>query len=197
VTRVGVPAIEFPVEGVSNGEIRLRLRTDADNPAIVVACRDPQIARWTRVPESYDETTAAEWAAESKRQREAGEGLHLVIADAARDRLLGSIGLNLNRDDGRCDVGYWLAPDARGRGVMTGAVRLLSRWIFDNVPADRIEITIEPENGASRAVAERAGYTLEGVLRSHTVIKGVRRDMAMYSLLRAELHSPGVPDAAS
>ena len=66
--------IETPVEGISDDVIRLRLRTDADNPAIIAACRDPDIVRFTRVPESYDESTAAEWAAESKRQREAGNG---------------------------------------------------------------------------------------------------------------------------
>jgi [ribosomal protein S5]-alanine N-acetyltransferase len=180
-------AIEFPVEGISDGSIRLRLRADADNPAIVEACRDPEIVRWTRVPDSYDETTAAEWASESLRQREAGTGLHLVIADAATDRLLGSIGVHVNRGDGRSDVGYWLTPQTRGRGVMARALRLFSRWIFDNLGTERIEITVEPRNSASRAVAERAGYSFEGVLRSYTEIKGQRRDMAMYSLLRDEL----------
>jgi RimJ/RimL family protein N-acetyltransferase len=180
--------IEFPVEGISDGEIRLRLRTDADNPAIVDACRDPDIVRWTRVPDSYDEATAAEWAVESQRQREAGTGLHLVVADAASDELVGSIGVHVNQGEGRADVGYWLIPQARGGGVMTRAVRLFSHWIFETLPVERIEITIEPANAASSGVAERAGYTFEGILRSHTVIKGKRRDMAMHSLLRDELH---------
>jgi RimJ/RimL family protein N-acetyltransferase len=183
------PAIEFPVEGISDGSIRIRLRADADTPAIVAACQDPEIPRWTRVPEPYDEGAAAEWAVESKRQQQAGEGLHLLMVDAETDDLLGSIGVHdINRIDRRCDIGYWLAREARGRGVMTRAVTLLSEWAFDNLPVERIEITIEPSNAASRAVAERAGYTFEGVLRSHTVIKGRRRDMAMYSLLRGELH---------
>ena len=78
--------IETPVEGISDDVIRLRLRTDADNPAIIAACRDPDIVRFTRVPESYDESTAAEWAAESKRQREAGTGLHLVAARSVISR---------------------------------------------------------------------------------------------------------------
>ena len=181
-------AIEFPVEGISNGSIRIRLRADADTPAIVAACQDPEIPRWTRVPEPYDETTAAEWAVESSRQREAGEGLHLVIVDAETDDFLGSIGVHeIEREEGRCDLGYFLAREARGRGVMTSAVRLLGRWTFDNLPIQRVQIKIQPDNAASRAVAERAGYTFEGVLRSHTVIKGRRCDMAMYSLLRDEL----------
>jgi [ribosomal protein S5]-alanine N-acetyltransferase len=188
VTREETTPIEFPVEGISDGSIRLRLRADADTPAVVVACRDPEVPRWTRVPEPYDEGTAAEWAVESKRQQEAGEGLHMVIADAESDEFLGSIGVHdIDRAEGRCNIGYFLAPEARGRGVMTRAVQLLSRWAFESLPVERIEITIHPENAPSRAVAERAGYTFEGVLRSHTIIKGTRRDMAMYSLLRDEL----------
>jgi len=187
VNDAGGAPIEIPVEGISDDLIRLRLRTDADNPAIVAACRDPDIARFTRVPDDYDETTAAEWAVESKRQREAGTGLHLVVADIEDDALLGSIGIRLAPGEGRCDLGYWLAPQGRGRGAMTRAVRLLSRWTFENLPVERIEITIQPENSASRRVAERAGYTFEGVLRSYLDIKGSRRDAAMYSLLRGEL----------
>ena len=63
----------------------------------------------------------------------------------------------------------------------------LSAWVFDNLAADRIEIHAEPDNAASRLVAERVGFTFEGVLRSYIVNKGVRRDAASYSLLRGEL----------
>jgi RimJ/RimL family protein N-acetyltransferase len=64
---------------------------------------------------------------------------------------------------------------------------LLSGWVFESLPVDRIEIHAEPGNAASRRVAERAGFTFEGVLRSYFVNKGVRRDAASYSLLRGEL----------
>jgi RimJ/RimL family protein N-acetyltransferase len=182
-------AIEFPVEGISDGSIRIRLRADADTAAIVAACQDPEIPRWTRVPDSYGETDAHEWAAESVRQQQAGEGLHLLIVDAESDELLGSIGVQeINRTERRCGLGYWLAREARGRGVMTRAARILSQWVFENLPIDRIEIMAQSENARSRALAERAGYEFEGVLRSHVEIKGRRRDMAMYSLLRGDLH---------
>ena len=184
---MGDRPIEFPVEGLSDGSVVLRLRSDADLPAVVEACQDPEIPRWTRVPDPYGEWEAREWAGEAERQHEAGEGLHLLIVDARDDRLLGSIGVHrIDPEERRCDIGYWLAREARGRGAMTRAVRLLSAWAFDELLVERIEIVVDPGNAASRAVAERAGFTFEGVLRSYAVIKERRRDMAMYSLLRTD-----------
>jgi [ribosomal protein S5]-alanine N-acetyltransferase len=179
--------IEFPVEGLRDESVLLRLRSDADLSAMVEACQDPEIPRWTRVPDHYGRREAREWAGEAARQHEAGEGIHLVIVDAGDERLLGSIGIHrIDSEERRCDIGYWLAREARGRGAMTRAVHRLSGWIFGELPVDRIEIVADPRNAASRAVAERAGFRFEGVLRSYVVMKGCRRDMAMYSLLRTD-----------
>ena len=184
------PPIRFPIEGISDGEIRLRFRTDADIPAIVAACQDPEIPRWTRVPAPYTEGAAREWAAQARADQEGGHGLHLLVVEAASDELLGSAGLvRIDWEEARSEVGYWLAREARGRGVATGAVRMVSRWTFENLPIERLEIHAEPDNNASRKVAERAGYTFEGVLRSYFVNKGRRRDAASYSLIRGELPS--------
>jgi ribosomal-protein-alanine N-acetyltransferase len=95
--------------------------------------------------------------------------------------------VHVDQQEGRCELGYWMARDSRGCGLATRAVRLLSGWAFENLSVDRIEIHAEPENVASRRVAERAGFTFEGVLRSYLVNKGLRRDAASYSLLRGEL----------
>jgi RimJ/RimL family protein N-acetyltransferase len=180
--------IEFPVEGLSDGEIRLRLHADSDIPAIVAACRDPEIPRWTRVPAPYREVDARSWLEQESHGRARGQLLGLLVVDPGDDRLLGSAGIvHVDREEGRCELGYWMAREGRGRGLATRAVRMLSGWVFDNVPVDRIEIHAEPDNSASRRVAERAGFTFEGVLRSYFVNKGVRRDAASYSLLRGEL----------
>jgi RimJ/RimL family protein N-acetyltransferase len=187
VTRAAADPIDFPVQGLTDGSIRLRLRADSDEEAMIAALQDPEIPRWTRVPENYDERDAAEWSVERRRQQQAGEGLHLVIADAETDQFLGSIGVHdVERAEGRCSIGYYLAREARGRGVMTCAVRMLSRWVFESLPVERIEIPVIAENHRSRRAAERAGYAFEGLLRSYTVIKGRRRDMAMHSLLRGD-----------
>ncbi len=183
------PPIEFPVEGISDGEVRLRLLADSDLGSLVELVQDPDIPRWTRIPEDYGPADAGEWLTRQARGREEGTLLALMVVDPD-DRILGSCGIvEVDWTEGRAELGYWLARDARGRGVITRAIRLLSRWIFDALPIERIQLGIEPENAPSRAVAERAGFTFEGVLRSWFVNKGVRRDAAMYSLIRGELPS--------
>jgi RimJ/RimL family protein N-acetyltransferase len=172
------------------GDLVLRRKTPGDAEALVAACQDPEIPRWTRVPAPYTEATAREWAAQARVAEDGGHGLHLLVVDAASDELLGSAGLvRIDWEEARGEVGYWLAREARGRGVATGAVRMVSRWAFENLAIERLEIHTEPDNHRSRRVAERAGYKFEGVLRSYFVNKGRRRDAASYSLIRGELPS--------
>jgi RimJ/RimL family protein N-acetyltransferase len=179
--------IEFPVEGVSDGAVRLRLAADADLPAVVEACQDPEIPRWTRVPEPYGEREGRSWIEEQARKRRAGDSLELLVVDEGSGRLLGALGVvDVDWSESRCELGYWLAREARGKGAMTRAVRLLCRWLFDTLGIDRVQIGAQAANSASRRVAERAGFRFEGVLRSYIVIKGTRRDVAMYSLLRTD-----------
>jgi RimJ/RimL family protein N-acetyltransferase len=180
--------IEFPVEGITDGVIRLRLLAEADVDALVEAVQDPQVPRWTRIPSPYEEAHAQEWLVEGARRRELGEGLDAMIVDAETDALLGGVGMvRVDWQERTSELGYWLARPARGRGVMTRAVRLISEWIFENLPIDRLGILASVENAPSRAVAERAGFAFEGVLRSFVIINGERHDMAAYSRLRGEL----------
>jgi RimJ/RimL family protein N-acetyltransferase len=85
------------------------------------------------------------------------------------------------------EIGYWTAPWARGRGVMTRAVRLLATWSFAEFELRRIELIVAVENAGSNRVAEKAGFTNEGVLRQYRENKGIWRDHYMWSLLRGEL----------
>ncbi len=180
-------SIGFPIGGIDDGVVRLRRHADSDIDAVVEATRDPEVTRWTRVPDDNTSARVSEWLAGWRRKDASGRELHLLIAAADDDRLLGAIGLNRLTEDGECDIGYWLAAEARNRGAATRAVRLFCRWIFDDLPVERIVIRAEPANPASCAVAERAGFQFEGVLRSHHELKGRRRDVASYSLLRGEL----------
>lgn len=184
-------AIKFPIGGIEDGVVRIRLLSDADLPGLIAACRDPEIPRWTRVPEDYDVAAARTFAETSELGLAEGRGLSLLIAGADEDGLLGSIAIvAVEPEERRCELGYWLARDARGQGTMTRSVRLLCRWIFAELEIERIAINVEPDNVRSRAVPERCGFQFEGVLRSYFINKGRRRDAASYSLLRDEMPQP-------
>jgi RimJ/RimL family protein N-acetyltransferase len=101
---------------------------------------------------------------------------------APAGEVLGAIELHIRRR-GVGDIGYWVAPWARRRRVATRAVVLLARWALATLPLFRLQVTTDPGNLASQAVAERAGFRREGLLRSYVVIKGRPRDRIMYSRL--------------
>ncbi|MCB0864658.1 MAG: GNAT family N-acetyltransferase [Solirubrobacterales bacterium] len=180
--------VAFPIGGIDDGEVRLRLRADSDLPAIVEACQDPGIQAYTRAPDDYEMNDAEEFARRVDRETDSGRGLSLIIADIADDSLLGTIGFfDYSAEEGRLELGYWLAPWARGRGLMTRALRLFCGWIFAELDVYRIQAGIEPDNAPSLALVERAGFTREGTLRSLFPMKGRRRDVISCSLLRGEL----------
>jgi RimJ/RimL family protein N-acetyltransferase len=155
-----------------------------------MAFADPLVQRfsWAGVaPYTADDARAYFVAQEAERRR--GDSIAFALVDPADETaVLGGASLyDVDRAQRRAVVGYWLAAPARGRGVASHAVRLLAGWAFAELGIARLELTCAPENAASAAVAERCGFTREGVLRSHMVFKGARRDTVMYSLLPGEL----------
>jgi ribosomal-protein-alanine N-acetyltransferase len=182
--------IAFPVEGLDDGVVRLRLLAESDLPDIVEAVQDPEIPRWTTVPQPYGNEEARQWRRVSATGIEAGTDLATLIVSATGDDLLGAAGIHgIDPASGRCSAGYWVAAEARGRGVAARAMRLLCAYAFDELGVKRIELWIDPENKNSLGVAESVGFTREGLLRSFMPIHGRRRDMLMYSLLPDELDS--------
>lgn len=181
-----------PEPPLSDGVVTLRPWRAADVPALVAACSDPELARWLdTVPQPYTEASARAYLAYCDRGwRGRGGETPLAIADAETDEPLGSCGVHwLDIDQGLAEVGYWVAPAARGRGVATRATRLVAEWVLGRLRLERLQLRADPLNEASCRVAERAGFTREGVLRSarFSPRQGRRVDIAVYSLLRDEL----------
>lgn len=164
----------------------LRPLAEDDVPAIVAACQDPEIPRWTLVPSPYTEDDARAWIADAGRQWREGTGAHFAVADVRTGRLVGSIGLRCS-DWPVVEAGYWVSREARGLGVGTGALRLVSGWALRRLGAARVQLVADVDNAASQRVAEKAGFVREGVLRQALETKGRRSDCVMFSLLPGDL----------
>jgi RimJ/RimL family protein N-acetyltransferase len=180
-----VPAIPPFDTLASDGVVTLRAWREDDVPAIVEACRDPEVIYWTRVPDPYDESDAHEYIAQAEKTREEGSAISTAICDADSGDYLGSIDLRLARD-GRGDIGYFVAAHARRRGVATRAVKLLADYGFRKLGLGRIEIVTHPENAVSQRVAEGAGFTREAVLHGYISLRDdSRSDAVMFSRVAA------------
>ena len=104
------------------------------------------------------------------------------------DRLLGALGIsNFDWTDLTAEIGYWMAADARGRGIGTRATRMLAEWALMSLGLERLELLAHPDNEASQRLAERAGFTREGTLRRYRRRHGVREDLVMFSMLAEDL----------
>ncbi|RGC69696.1 putative ribosomal N-acetyltransferase YdaF [Micromonospora sp. MW-13] len=186
-----------PVELTEDGLLLRPWRaTDAD--AVHRACQDPDIQRWTTVPRPYlpehargfvTELSAAAWRD--------GTGAPFAVCDAGTGELLASCGLvSLHQATDTGEIGYWVAPWARGRGVAARATRAVARWAFDAPGLRRLIWQAEIGNHASRLAALRAGFRIEGELRLAHPSPDGRREGWIGSLLPGELPAPGAPGPA-
>jgi RimJ/RimL family protein N-acetyltransferase len=165
--------------------VSLRPFRDDDVRAIADACRDPDMARFIpHLPSPYAERDAAEYVRLTRSWERAGDRIALAVADPTSDDLLGSIDVRLAPTG---SIGYWIAPWARGRGVATRALILLSRWSIRVGGVERLELYTDVKNAASQRVAEKAGFRREGVLRAHLPFRDGRRDSVVFSLLPGDL----------
>lgn len=176
----------FPDPPLADEAVVLRPLRMKDVPDIVRACNDPLVPRYVPVvPVPYTEAHGKAFVQRSSRPV---DEVNLAITDRETGALLGAVGFSHRKSDHAiAEIGYWLAPEARGRGAATRAVRLLSRWVLTERDVARLQLHTDPENTASQAVALRAGFTREGVLRASLVIRGERKDNVSFSLLPSDI----------
>ena len=187
-----MPGLQPLATPLGDGEIALREWRDGDGEAIVDPLNDPEIARWTQVPSPYTRSDAAEFIASMRAALARGDELALAIASAASGELLGSISVRLTSlEHRRGEIGYLVFRGARGRGVAPRAVRLLARHAIESAGLARVGILTAVGNAGSQRVAEKAGFTREGVLRSYMRVGRGRDDMVSWSLLPDDLGAPG------
>ncbi|MFF7985543.1 GNAT family N-acetyltransferase [Streptomyces sp. NPDC007901] len=173
---------------------RLLLRAvgPQDTDAVYAAVQDPDIQRWTTIPSPYLPEHARSFTEQMVPDGWTEGSMFTFGVFLTPGELAGMLALTM-RSLGTAEVGFWTAKEHRGHGYTTEATRTTAHWAFTRMAIDRVEWRAEVGNHASRAVAERAGFTIEGTLRSSLNNKGVRRDCWVGSLLPSDL---GLPSAA-
>jgi RimJ/RimL family protein N-acetyltransferase len=159
------------------------LRAD-DAPAFAAAFRDdPDLGRAVGIPTDPDE----EWLRARVDGAAVRDGVELAVTTDGSDELRGVVIVHhVEPDHGRAEVGFWLVRDARGRGLGTRAVALVVDWLFAGPGLRRVELSTTPDNRGAQALAQRLGFTLEGVMRRRDVERGVAIDVVWFGLLREE-----------
>ena len=145
---------------------------------------DEDTARFTRIPSHPDAAFLQAWLGRYERALDDGTAAGFAVRDTATGEAVafaGMVQLDLERQEG--EIGYVVAPSARGRGVALRSVVLLTHWGFETLGVQRLELRIDLANESSLRIAQRAGYRHEGTLRNLYFKEGLRSDTAVWSRL--------------
>jgi RimJ/RimL family protein N-acetyltransferase len=180
-------------EALTRGPVTIRRWRPDDADALVPRISDPLVAAFLdQVPHPYTHEDARQWFETAADGWRSGKMASFAIEVEGLDGVVGGVGVSFFQelDAGGAEVGYWVGEEARGRGVATVATRLAAEWAFEADPElARLQLRADAENVASNRVAEKAGFTREGVLRAQrfNARLGRRTDFVMWSLLREEV----------
>ena len=163
--------------------LRLELLSDAHLAGVAALVADPEVLRFTRVPTPVPPDFAHTWIGRYEEARRDGTREAFAVVDGDGSFLGLAMAPVIDREGRTAELGYVVAPEARGRGVATQALRLLTEWAFAELGALRLELHISVDNEPSKRVAANCGYVREGVLRSVHVKQGVRADTEIWSRL--------------
>ena len=150
------------------------------------------LARWMPWAVDLRREETESWLRGALEQQARDDGFHACILDGGR--IAGQIGFHaIDRRNRSTTLGYWLAAGAQGRGTMTAAVRAMVGHAFGAWGLHRVELHAAVANTRSRAVAERAGFTAEGVLRQAEWFPDRYEDLVVYGIIASDPSAPSAP----
>jgi RimJ/RimL family protein N-acetyltransferase len=148
---------------------------------------DADVLRFTRVPDPPPPGFVETWFGGYEAGRREGTREAFAIVERDDGRFLGiAVAPEIDHAARTAELGYVVAAEARGRGVATDALRLLTEWAFSELGMQRLELLIAVANEGSKRVAARCGYVREGVLRSHHFKGELRGDTEIWSRLPSD-----------
>jgi RimJ/RimL family protein N-acetyltransferase len=183
VTGIDLSGMDLTTEVVCTERLVLRPFREDDVEAVLAGCQDIDVQRWINIPVPYTRADARAYVlADSPAERAAGTGTNLAIE--VEGTVVGSTGVHrIGAHPMGPEIGYWIAPEARGKGYAAEATHALAEWAL-GLGAHRVYLVADVRNAGSQAVARRAGFSQEGVLRSYLAYRdGSRGDAALFAKL--------------
>jgi [ribosomal protein S5]-alanine N-acetyltransferase len=181
----------FPqlTEPLTDGAVVLRDYVERDIPEILIAYQDdPQLHVLTGEDRPPSGAELGRLAEREWTDRNAGERATLTILEPGSDTCRGQVRVHpVDWDHSRAEIGIWLAPKMRGRGLGRGALRLAGGWLLGPCRIARVELVVEPGNTAMIGAAQAAGFVREGILRAYVRNRGKGVDVAIMSLIPEDL----------
>jgi RimJ/RimL family protein N-acetyltransferase len=154
----------------------------SDAAAIADSCRDPDIPRFTMMPEAMTEQQARHWVEQGLEWWPRGLARFAVTVPPS-DECVGQIGIQFAFASRRAEAFYWLDRRVRGRGIASEALDLVTEWAFRDHGIVRVQLVTHLDNVRSQKVAEHCGFSREGVLRAWEPVKHEQPDVVMWSRL--------------
>ncbi|MCK2218006.1 GNAT family N-acetyltransferase [Actinomadura sp. ATCC 31491] len=185
------PAVALPRAELRTARLLLRAPEPADAADLAATGADPLTQARTGVPRGYGVEHALAFIDGAERVRLRGAGIAFSAVESATGRFAVNVDLrDLDWTNRTAEIGYMTAPWARGRGYAGEAVLGVARWLFERQGFSRLQLRAAVDNPQSQRVAEKAGFTREGVARA--ALAG--EDLVVFSLIPSDLAFPGRPE---
>lgn len=178
--------------------VQLRVPTEEDVDGLAELADDPEVARWTFVPEPYLRSDAESFVRQARMKIRTEEAYLMAIERLDDGVVVGTFALDrVDRWARRADVGYWLGEPYRGQGLASEALELALSIAFGDLDLIRVQARVFPGNEASIRLLERHGFEREGRLRRHVRHRGEFRDEMIYGRLREDVDRDGPSHSGS
>jgi RimJ/RimL family protein N-acetyltransferase len=179
----------FPPLTVSTPRVHVRRLDAADAKPVGAIFADKQTQRWLSFPAEDGQIDGTAWCTEiANERRDSGAGDHYGVVRREDDRLVGCLWTKRTDWVGMVtEISCAVASEARGFGVAAEAVDALAIALILEHGFQRVEMRVAPGNTASRRVAEKAGFTYEGLLRNAGYVHSGRADLEVWSFVAADL----------
>lgn len=173
-----------PPDSITDGVVALRRMRESDRAVVLSTFADPLVRQWLNMPAKPSDSDFDSVLRTIRDGFASGDRYDYCVTEPPADVSLGAV-IASRRHRDNYEVAYLARAEGRGRGLMTRAVRLLCTWLLDE-GVGRIELRTHPENLASQRLAERAGFTREGIERQSIWLHSRREDAIVWSLLPSD-----------